>query len=133
MPYTEGVKEEPSRRLVRVAQVIQAELGRMAGKERQLETALITFTAVDLTPDLKQAFVYWSSMAEDEPEEQLNALLHKLAIGWQRELGKRLHIKYTPRLTFRHDDGQQRGDRVIEILRGIDEITPTPESLEPTE
>lgn len=114
------MKEEPSRRVVRVQQVILAEVSRMARRERALEQCLVTFTAVDLTPDLKQAFVYWSTLASDIPIESIGETLDRLAKGWQSELGKRLAIKYTPRLTFRFDEGQERGDRVMAILRQIE-------------
>ncbi len=114
------MKEEPSRRVVRVQQVILAELSRIARRERALEQCLVTFTAVEVTPDLKQAFVYWSTMASDVPVESIGETLGRLARGWQAELGKRMAIKYTPRLSFRFDEGQERGDRVMEILRQID-------------
>lgn len=113
------MKGEPSRRVVRVQQVVLEELGRLARRERALEQCLVTFTAVEVTPDLKQAFVYWSTLAEDVPVESLGETLAKLARGWQGELGKRLAMKYTPRLTFRFDEGQERGDRVMEILRQL--------------
>ncbi|GAB4253263.1 MAG: ribosome-binding factor A [Candidatus Methylacidiphilales bacterium] len=114
------MKEEPSRRVVRVQQVILAEVSRLARRERALEQCLVTFTAVDLTPDLKQAFVYWSTLARDIPIESIGQTLDRVARGWQNELGRRLAIKYTPRLTFRFDEGQERGDRVMAILRQIE-------------
>ena len=114
-----------NRRLIRVAQVLRSELSRILTKDRALESALITITDIDVTPDLKQAFVYCSSLNQKMSEARLLDLLESSRMEWQRELGSRIHIKYTPRLFFRIDTGQKRGDRVTAILNSLDgEIPP---------
>jgi ribosome-binding factor A len=39
----------------------------------------------------------------------------------QRELAKRVILKYTPHLTFKLDESIERGSRVLEIMQDLDE------------
>jgi ribosome-binding factor A len=112
-----------NRRLVRVSEVVRAELARLLARDRLLADVLITFTSVEVTPDLRQAFVYFSFMNEEFQEDQVVRLFEKVRHDWQTDLGKRIEIKYTPRLIFRHDSGQQRGDRIMELLNELDAET----------
>jgi ribosome-binding factor A len=112
-----------NRRLVRVSEVVRAELARLLARDRLLADALITFTSVEVTPDLRQAFVYFSSMNDEFQEDEILRLFEKVRHDWQTELGKRIEIKYTPRLIFRADSGQKRGDRIMELLNQLDTET----------
>jgi ribosome-binding factor A len=38
----------------------------------------------------------------------------------QRELAKRVVLKYTPHLNFKMDDSIERGTRVLEIMRDLE-------------
>jgi ribosome-binding factor A len=109
----------PTRRTVRVAEAIRAELGRLCSKERSLETMLISIQGVDVTPDLRQAFVYVSSLNDKFSHEGILSSLEHLRAGWQKEISDRLRLKFTPRLEFRFDEAIQRGDRVMEILTDL--------------
>lgn len=109
-----------NRRLVRVSEVIRAELARLLARDRIMADVLITFTSVEVTPDLRQAFVYFSFMNEEFQEDQVVRLFEKVRHHWQTDLGKRIEIKFTPRLIFRHDSGQQRGDKIMELLNELD-------------
>jgi len=110
-----------NRRLIRVAQLLRSELSRLLSRERAMESALITITDIDVTPDLKQAFVYCSSLNQKMSDTRILELLENARMEWQRELGSRIKMKHTPRLYFRIDTGQKRGDRVTAILNSLDE------------
>jgi len=109
-----------NRRLTRLSGLLQSELSRMLSKERMLEDVVVTITSVDITPDLRQAFVYVSTIGDRISPDDLLTCLQKLAFDWQKEIALRMHIKYTPKLSFRFDDSLSRGDRVMDILRGLD-------------
>ncbi|MFH1067059.1 MAG: 30S ribosome-binding factor RbfA [bacterium] len=108
-----------SRRLIRVAEVIRAEIGRLIARERSLENALLTITSVNVSPDLKEAFVYCSSLNAKLSGHETLVLLERARVSWQSILGKKMKTKHTPRLSFRMDDAQKRGDRVLQILDEI--------------
>lgn len=105
-----------NRRLVRVAEVLRSEISRLVSRERNLEDDLITITQIEVTPDLKQAFVYCTSLNKELTDEELLRKLNNAKSEWQREIGAKIKTKYTPRLTFRIDEGQRRGDKIIQLL-----------------
>jgi len=113
-------------RLTRLAGLMQSELSRLLTRARVLDDVVVTITSVDVTPDLRQAFVYVSAMGEEIAPDDLLAQLARLAPEWQHEVAQRLHIKYTPKLYFRFDDSLTRGDRVMDILRDLESQPPGP-------
>jgi ribosome-binding factor A len=108
-----------TRRTVRVAEAIRAELARLCAKERSLETMLLSIQGVEVTPDLRQAFVFVSSLNSKLSQESILSSLEHLRHHWQKEVGDRLRLKFTPRLEFRFDEAIERGDRVMEILTDL--------------
>ena len=113
-----------SRRTVRVSEVYKNELGRLLSREKSLEGLLITVTDVEISPDLRQAFVYISSLNKEYTPEDILNRLNELRSNLQSSLSKRVVIKYTPRLNFRYDQTLERGDRVMEIMNEIDQRSP---------
>ena len=103
---------------------MQAELGRLTAKEKSLEGALLTFTDVNVSPDLRNAYIYVSSLNDQLEPERILSLLSRLARDWQQEIGTRLKTKHTPRLNFRFDTNIKRGDRVMEILNELEQENP---------
>ena len=80
--------------------------------------------AVDLTADFKHCHVHVGVLGTER--QQLDAI-HALAERrpqLQHELSKRVILKYTPALHFHLDHSVERGTKVMEIMRQIDEITP---------
>ncbi|MDD2676009.1 MAG: 30S ribosome-binding factor RbfA [Methylacidiphilaceae bacterium] len=107
-------------RTIRVSQVIRKELSQFFQREVSLEGLLITISAVETTPDLKEAFVFISAWESPIPGDQLLSLLHRHRREWQHRLGKKLQSKFTPQLTFRFDDSLERGDRILRILQELE-------------
>ena len=115
-----------SRRITRISGLMQSELSRLLTRARVLDDVVVTITSVDVTPDLRQAFVYVSTLGETIAPDELLARLARLAPEWQQEVAQRMHIKYTPKLFFRFDDSLERGDRVMNILRDLETDPPRP-------
>jgi len=86
-------------------------------KDRRV--GFVTITGVHLSPDLRHARIFVSSMGSElEKEASLQALNH--ATGWIRhELGQRIRTKFLPEIVFLTDTSQNYGER-IDIL--IDQI-----------
>lgn len=103
---------------------MREELSRLMAKEKQLEGKLLTLTGVSLAPDFKQATVFFSTLDNRARPEELEAKLNELGHGWHRDLGKRIRLKYTPRLVFEFDQSVARGDRVLELLNEIETKSP---------
>jgi len=77
---------------------------------------LVTFTSVRMTPDLRNAHIYYSSLTSGDREGPQRALVQ--ASGWlRRELGRRLKLRYVPALRFEFDDSFERAARISSLLR----------------
>jgi ribosome-binding factor A len=85
-----------------------------------LEGLLITISSIDLPPDMKQAFVYVSTLHPDLEQARALEILTRNRKAWQSSIGRRLGTKFTPQLIFRFDHAVERGDRVMEILNNLD-------------
>jgi ribosome-binding factor A len=116
-----------TRRTVRVAEVLRKELAACMSQSLDLEGLLITISSVDLPPDMKQAFVYVSSLHPDLEMQDVLKILNRNRREWQSSIGRRLGTKFTPQLNFRFDNAIERGDRVMEILSKLElESEPPP-------
>ena len=106
----------PTRRTVRVAEVLRKELASCMSQSLDLEGMLITISSVELPPDLRQAFIYISTLQPDLEQAKALEALNRNRKAWQSSIGRRLALKFTPQLIFRFDHAVERGDRVMEIL-----------------
>jgi ribosome-binding factor A len=88
-------------------------------KDRRI--GLVTITGVDLSPDLRHAKVFVSTMGtEQQKKESMEALRH--AAGWiRRELGQRIRMKFLPEIVFHADTSQEYGERIDRLLDKIHE------------
>jgi ribosome-binding factor A len=109
-----------TRRTVRVAEVLRKELSALMSQSLDLEGMLITISSVELPPDMKQAYIYVSTLNPEVEQEGALKLLNRNRALWQGAIGRRLGLKFTPQLHFRFDGAIVRGDRVMEILTQIE-------------
>ncbi len=109
-----------SERTQRVSEVIRRELSTLMSREILLEGLLITISNVDVSPDLKNAYVYVSMIEQSVPQGRVIALLNRCRPRWQPEVGRRLETKFTPRLHFQFDKALERGDKVMELMLEIE-------------
>ncbi len=123
----------PTRRTVRVAEVLRKELAACMSQSLDLEGLLITISSIDLPPDMKQAFVYVSTLHPDLEQDRALEILNRNRKAWQSSIGRRLGTKFTPQLIFRFDHAVERGARVMEILSKLDLDVQAAEANEKTE
>jgi ribosome-binding factor A len=110
----------PTRRTIRVAEVLRKELSACMSHAIDLEGMLITISSVELPPDMRQAYVYVSTLNPELEQAAGLAILNRNRKEWQSSIGRRLGLKFTPQLIFRFDDSIERGDRVMEILTKLE-------------
>ena len=110
----------PTRRTVRVAEVLRKELSACMTQSLDLEGMLITISSVELPPDMRQAYIYISTLNPELEQEAALTILNRNRREWQSSIGRRLGLKFTPQLIFRFDDSIERGDRVMEILTKLE-------------
>lgn len=107
-------------RLQRVCEVIKRELGLIMVRELTFSSPLVTISAVDITPDLKQAHIFVSAIGSASDRKNALSVLESNRVLLQHELSKRVILKNTPHLYFKFDDSIERGSRVLNILEELD-------------
>jgi ribosome-binding factor A len=104
----------------RVGQLIQEELGRLATRGfKDPRIGFVTFTGVKVSPDLREAWVYWAVHGDDRARQETEAGLRAATGFVKRHLGQELSLRYTPDIRFVYDEAIDRGQRVEELLREI--------------
>jgi len=111
-------------RIARVNELLKQEIAEYIEKNGLNEGGcLISVTKVNCSSSLQNASVYVSLLGASD-EEQENAVLKKLMkhrSEMQRVMSKRVILKYTPVLRFYIDRNIEAGDRVLDIIRGLEE------------
>lgn len=107
-----------NRRPARVAETIREELSLLLlQKVGDQRLAGVTITKVEVTPDMKTAFIYFGC-----PEEELKRAAAGLASsrGFMRSyLAKVLNLRHMPELQFKYDLSEVRQAEMDRILREI--------------
>ena len=87
-------------------------------KDPRVSDAFISVTAVDTTPDLKYAKVYYSCLSGNKKDVAKGL---RQASGYMRtQLAKTLNLRMTPELTFIEDASVEHGARIDKILENIE-------------
>jgi ribosome-binding factor A len=106
----------------RVAQLVQQQLAEVFARGlKDPRVGLVTITGVKMSPDLREARVYWTVHGEPAVREQ-TARGIEAARGWlRREVGGTLGLRVVPDLHFTYDEAIDRGDRIERLLREVHE------------
>jgi len=117
-------------RLARVNEVLKREIGDLMVRHCRFQSQLVTVQEVDVTPDLKHAHVFISIIGATADQHHDMAQLHGLRIDLQRELAKRVVLKFTPLLHFKLDEAAERGDRILQLLSEMEPLAEPGEDAE---
>ncbi len=109
-----------SKRLEKVAEAIQHELGDIIIKEAtDPNLKLVSVSRVDVSPDLRHAHIFITSIKV--PMEKVLKSLQKAKGMLKLELVKRIRLKYTPDLIFFEDKGLEHSLKIEKILKELHE------------
>jgi ribosome-binding factor A len=107
-----------SQRQQRVARQILQEISSIAETElADPRLSFVTFTEVQITPDLRNARVFFSCLGGDAERKRCEEGLSHAAGVLRRELGRRLRLRFVPALRFEFDDSYERAERINRLLR----------------
>jgi len=80
-------------------------------------SSMISVTDVEVTNDLRYAFVYISILGGNK-EESLECL--NSARGYiRREVGRQVKLRYAPEIIFKIDDSIERGMYMDELIKSV--------------
>ncbi len=113
-----------SRRSERTSKLIQREISGLL--EREVNdprlSRLISVTEVTLSPDLKHAKIFVSTLGSEINKEDMLEGFNKASGFLRKELAAHLKLRHTPQLSFHYDDSIERGARLLKL---ITELTTT--------
>ncbi len=106
-------------RPLRVAQLLQEEISRLLvrGLKDPRLTGLITVTGAKISPDLKEAVLYYSVFGDAAARAMTQEGLQAAAPYLKREVVKNLKLRAAPHLRFVFDESIERGDRIEQLLK----------------
>lgn len=120
MPRSTQRKQPAGQRQLRVGEEIRHALSNifLRGElhEPELREASITVSEVKISPDLKNATAYVMPLGGGN-REAIIAALRELAPNLRMMIGNKIHLKYTPRLSFRLDDSFDEAHRINSLLQ----------------
>jgi ribosome-binding factor A len=116
--------KKPSQRQLRVAEQIRGVISETLHQGHFHEEILVeraaevTVGGVDVSPDLKNAKIFVMSLHHDDLEELLIAL-NDNAHYFQKEINRKLNIKFTPKVRFFEDETFAEAQRIETLLSTI--------------
>jgi ribosome-binding factor A len=107
-----------SRRSERTSKLIQREISELL--EREVNDPrlckFISVTEVTLSPDLKHAKIFVSTLGTEINKEDLLAGFNNASGFLRKELAAHLRLKQIPQLSFYYDDSIERGARLLKLM-----------------
>ena len=111
--------EQQSVRVLKVAErvrhILSELLARQEVHDEVVSAANIAVTEVRMTPDLRHATAYVKPLLGADEDKIVIALRQNTAF-LQKEVAKRLGLKFAPKLKFRADESFDEADRIEKLL-----------------
>lgn len=110
----------PYKRSDRLGELVLAEIADLLARDlKDPRLGFVTVTRVEMSDDLRYAKVF-ASILGSEPEKARTLQGLASATGYiRRHLGRALHLRYTPDLTFLLDESLEHGAKIAQLLRQL--------------
>ena len=99
----------------RVRHILSELLARGEAHDDVLRATNISVTEVRMSPDLRNAKAYVKPLLGEDEDVALKALRTNTAF-FQREVARRLGLKFAPKLSFRSDESFDEAERIERLL-----------------
>jgi ribosome-binding factor A len=115
------------RRLVRLNELLQQTVSRLALTLKDPGIGFITITGCDISKDVSVARIFYSVLGNADERLKTADALERAKTYIRSEVAKLENIRRVPQLIFVYDEAVERADRVNRILHTIeDEKDPPP-------
>jgi len=108
-----------SPRMRRVNAILQEAIAEEVAGLKDPRLGFVTITGVDTAPDLRNAIVYFSVLGTDEEQVSTVEALDSAAPHVRSEIGRKVRLKYLPKLDFRVDASIEHGTYMSRLLRDL--------------
>lgn len=104
----------------RLNERLREEIAQLVGNEiRDPRVGLVTITAVETSPELDHAKVYFTVLGDEEEKEAALVGLRSAAGFVRTQLGRRMHIRRVPEIHFHLDRKLAEAIRIESLLRDV--------------
>jgi ribosome-binding factor A len=86
---------------------------------RDPRIGLVTITGVKMSPDLREARVYWTVHGDMDQRKHTAKGLENARGFLRRELGLSLQLRVVPEVHFTYDEAIDRGERIEQLIRQV--------------
>jgi len=108
------------KRADRVSGLLRKEIAEVLAKEvKDPRVSMVTVTGVKVSSDLRSAHVYFSVLGSEKEIRDSTIGLERATKFIQRQLGKRIRLRYTPIIAFHFDKSLEYGSHIDKILQDI--------------
>ena len=119
--------KEPSQRQLRVGEQLKHIIAETMSRghfhdEALLNAGSITVSEVRPSPDLKHATAYITSFTDSAGLPAIIDALNEEAQMFQREIGRQINMKFTPRIRFKEDESFDEALKIESLLRDISNL-----------
>ena len=114
------ISKKPYSRSERVEKQILDIISSIAIRKVDLSyLGFVTFTKVDISPDLKNAKIYYSVINKKISDQELDIALNKKQKAFKKFLGPELHLRTTPKIKFIIDQSSFYQKKIDSLLNGF--------------
>lgn len=107
-----------SRRTDRVAEAIQELVAGLLVREiKDPRIGLITITGVRISPDLRHARVFFSSLGDDDQRQRSLRGLRSAAGFVRGQIARTLNLRVAPEIVFEFDPSLEEAERLSRLLK----------------
>lgn len=119
MARNQSTPEQQSVRVLKVGERVRHILSELLARQEvhddTLSATTVSVTEVRMTPDLRNAVAYVKPLLGEDEAAVLKALRTNTAF-FQREVAKRLGLKFAPKLQFKPDESFDEAERIERLL-----------------
>ena len=109
---------KPYNRSERVEKQLLEIISSIAIKNIDLSSlGFITFTDVDISPDLKNAKIFFSVLNQKLPDDELEIEINRRKKAFKKFLSPELHLRTTPKIQFVNDKKLSFQEKIDSLLK----------------
>jgi ribosome-binding factor A len=110
----------PYKRAERLGELLLAEISDLIARDiKDPRIGFVTFTRVELSDDLRHAKIFASIIGPAAEKARTLQGLSSATGYMRRHLGRVLHLRYTPEITFLIDESLEHGAKIAQLLRQL--------------
>ncbi len=112
---------KPYKRSERVEKQLLEIISSIAIKNIDLsDLGFITFTNVDISPDLKNAKIFFSVLNQKLPDNKLEIAINRRQKAFKKFLSPELRLRTTPKIQFVNDKNLSYREKIDTLLKDSD-------------